>query len=257
MEDRRAEINKGTGLVMCCTFGDQTDMEWQKAYNLPIKLAITEDGKMSSISGKYKDMKIKEARKEIIQDLKNSGLLIKQVPIKHFVNVHERCGTEIEFVKSKQWFVKYLDLKKDLLKWGNELNWFPDFMKHRYENWVKGLQWDWLVSNQRYFGVSFPVWYCGDCEEIILAKEEQLPVDPMKDKPPVKKCPKCGSEKIISETDVLNTWFTSSMTPQIVTTLIKDEKVQKKLFPMSLRPQAHEIISFWLFNTLVKSRLHF
>ncbi|MFA5071642.1 MAG: valine--tRNA ligase [Candidatus Pacearchaeota archaeon] len=257
MEDKRVDMNKGTGIVMCCTFGDQTDMEWQKAYNLPIKLAIVEDGKMSSISGKYSSMKIKEARKEIIQDLKNVGLLIKQIPIKHFVNVHERCGTEIEFVKSKQWFVKYLDLKNDLLKWGNELNWFPDFMKHRYENWVKGLQWDWLISNQRYFGIPFPVWYCEKCGEVILANEKQLPVDPLKDKPPVAKCPKCNSEKIIPETDVFNTWFTSSMTPQIVNNLIKDEKVQKKLFPMSLRPQAHEIISFWLFNTLLKSRLHF
>jgi valyl-tRNA synthetase len=153
--------------------------------------------------------------------------------------------------------VKYLDLKDDLLKWGNELNWFPDFMKHRYENWVKGLQWDWLISNQRYFGIPFPVWYCEDCGEVILANEKQLPVDPLKDKPSVAKCPKCNSEKIIPETDVFNTWFTSSMTPQIVNNLIKDEKVKKKLFPMSLRPQAHEIISFWLFNTLLKSRLHF
>ena len=257
MEDKRVAMDKGTGIVMCCTFGDQTDMEWQKAYNLPIKLAITDDGKMSDISGKYQGMKIKDARKQIIEDMKKENLLVKQIPIKHFVNVHERCGTEIEFVKSKQWFVKYLDLKEDLLKWGNELKWFPDFMKHRYENWVKGLQWDWLISNQRYFGVPFPVWYCEDCGEVILAKEEQLPVDPIKDKPPVTKCPKCGSNKIIPETDVLNTWFTSSMTPQISTNLIKDEKIRKKLFPMSLRPQAHEIISFWLFNTLLKSRLHF
>ena len=257
MEDKRVAMDKGTGIVMCCTFGDQTDMEWQKAYNLPIKLAITDDGKMSDLSGKYQGMKIKDARKQIIEDMKKENLLVKQIPIKHFVNVHERCGTEIEFVKSKQWFVKYLDLKEDLLKWGNELKWFPDFMKHRYENWVKGLQWDWLISNQRYFGVPFPVWYCEDCGEVILAKEEQLPVDPIKDKPPVTKCPKCGSNKIIPETDVLNTWFTSSMTPQISTNLIKDEKIRKKLFPMSLRPQAHEIISFWLFNTLLKSRLHF
>lgn len=257
MEDKRVSMDKGTGIVMCCTFGDQTDMEWQKAYNLPIKLAITDDGKMSNVSGKYSGMKIKEARKQIIEDMKKENLLIKQVPIKHFVNVHERCGTEIEFVKSKQWFVKYLDLKKDLLKWGNELKWFPDFMKHRYENWVKGLQWDWLISNQRYFGVPFPVWYCENCGEVILAKEEQLPVDPIKDKSPVTKCPKCNSEKIIPETDVFNTWFTSSLTPQISTGLIKDENIRKKLFPMSLRPQAHEIISFWLFNTLLKSRLHF
>ena len=256
LKDKRVDMKKGTGIVMCCTFGDQTDMEWQKAYNLPIKLAITTDGKMTSIAGKYKGMTIKEARKEIISDLKEKNLLVKQIPIKHFVNVHERCGTEIEFVKSKQWFVKYLDLKKDLIKWGRELKWHPEFMRHRYENWVNGLQWDWLISNQRYFGVSFPVWYCGDCEEIILAKENQLPVEPMKDKPPVSKCPKCNSTNIIPEKDVLNTWFTSSMSPQIATGLVKGE-IRKKLFPMSLRPQAHEIISFWLFNTLLKSRLHF
>jgi len=257
MEDKRVDRKKGTGIVMCCTFGDQTDMEWQKAYNLPIKIAISENGEMSSLAGKYQKMKIKEARKIIIQDLKDAGLLTNQTPIKHFVNTHERCGTEIEFVKSKQWFVKYLDLRNDLLKWGAELNWHPKYMKTRYDNWVKGLQWDWLISNQRFFGVPFPVWYCEKCGEVILAKENQLPVDPLKDKPPVSKCPKCNSDKIIPETDILNTWFTSSMSPQIVTQLVKDEKLRNKIFPMSLRPQAHEIISFWLFNTLVKSRLHF
>lgn len=257
MEDERADPEKGTGIVMCCTFGDQTDMEWQKAHNLPIKIAITEDGKMSDLAGKYKGLPIKGARKIIIQDLKEAGLLTKQIPIKHMVNVHERCGTEIEFVKSKQWFVRYLDLKEEMLKWGSELKWYPEHMKHRYDNWVKGLQWDWLISNQRYFGVAFPVWYCKDCGEVILAKEDQLPVEPMKDHPPVKACPKCKSQSLIPETDVLNTWFTSSMTPQIATQLIKDKEVQKKLFPMDLRPQAHDIITFWLFNTMVKSHLHY
>jgi valyl-tRNA synthetase len=257
MEDKRVDMEKGTGIVMCCTFGDQTDMEWQKAYNLPIKIAILENGKMSYIAGKYEGMFIKEARREILSDLREQRLLINQTPIKHFVNVHERCGTEIEFVKSKQWFVKYLDLKSDLLKWGKELNWHPEFMRHRYDNWVKGLQWDWLVSNQRYFGVAFPVWYCEKCGEVILAKENQLPVEPIKDKPPISKCSKCHSDKIIPETDVLNTWFTSSMSPQLAVQHVKDENVRKKLFPMDLRLQAHEIISFWLFNTVVKSRLHF
>ncbi len=257
LEDERANPEKGTGLVMCCTFGDQTDMEWQKAHNLPIKMAITENGRMSELTGKYKDMRIKEARKAIVEDLKNAGLLKNQLQIKHAVNVHERCGTEIEFVKSKQWFVKYLDLRKDMLKWGAELNWHPEYMKHRYDNWVKGLQWDWLISNQRHFGVAFPVWYCQDCGEVILANEKDLPVDPIKDKVPVTKCKKCRSTKIVPELDVLNTWFTSSMTPQIAVNLVKDEKVRRNLFPMSLRPQAHEIISFWLFNTVVKSRLHY
>jgi valyl-tRNA synthetase len=256
LEDERADPEKGTGIVMCCTFGDQTDMEWQKAHNLPIKIAITEDGKMTELAEKYQGLSIKDARKEIINDLKQAGLLKKQEPIKHMVNVHERCGTEIEFVKSKQWFVKYLDLKDEMLRWAKELKWHPDYMRHRYDNWVRGLQWDWLISNQRYFGVAFPVWYCAKCEEVILAKPEQLPVEPMKDNPPVKQCPKCKSKEIIPETDVLNTWFTSSMTPQLSTWLMPKE-VQKNLFPMDLRPQAHEIITFWLFNTMVKSRLHF
>jgi len=256
MEDERADPEKGTGIVMCCTFGDQTDMEWQKAHNLPIKMAITEDGKMTGLAEKYQGMTIKEARKEIIKDLKEAGLLKKQEPIKHFVNVHERCGIEIEFIKSKQWFVKYLDLRNEMLKWGKELRWYPEYMKHRYENWVKGLQWDWLISNQRYFGVAFPVWYCKKCDEVILAKENKLPVEPMKDKPPVSQCPKCKSKDLVPETDVLNTWFTSSMTPQIAIWLM-DPKTQEKLFSMDLRPQAHDIITFWLFNTMIKSRLHF
>ena len=257
MEDERADPEKGTGIVMCCTFGDQTDMEWQKAHNLPIKMSITENGRMSELTGKYSGMKIKEARKAIVEDLKNAGLLKNQLQIKHAVNVHDRCGTEIEFIKSKQWFVKYLDLRKNMLKWGDELEWHPAYMKHRYDNWVKGLQWDWLISNQRHFGVAFPVWYCKDCEEVILASEKDLPVDPIKDKAPIAKCKKCGSAKIVPELDVLNTWFTSSMTPQIAINLVKDESVKKKLFPMSLRPQAHDIITFWLFNTVVKSRLHY
>ena len=256
LEDERVDKDKGTGIVMCCTFGDQTDMEWQKAHNLPIKMAISREGVMTELAGKYKNLKIKKAREEMLEDLRKRGLLVKQIPIKHFVNVHERCGTEIEFVKSKQWFVRYLDLKRDMLKWGKELKWFPDYMRHRYDNWVKGLQWDWLISNQRYFGVPFPVWYCGKCGEIIIAKEEQLPVDPIRDKPVVKTCPKCNSKDFVPETDILNTWFTSSMSPQIAIKLV-DLKTQKKLFPMSLRPQAHDIITFWLFNTLVKSRLHY
>lgn len=256
LEDKRAKMDKGTGIAYCATFGDQTDMEWQKAYNLPIKEAIDKSGKMTEIAGKYSGMKVKEARKEIIKDLKEQGFLVSEKQITHPVNVHERCGTEIEFVKSKQWFLHYLDLREEMLKWGNELTWHPKFMKVRYDNWVKGLQWDWLVSNQRHFGISFPVWYCDECEEIITAKESDLPVDPVATKPPVSECPKCKSKKIIPEKDVLNTWFTSSMSPQIATKLV-DEKTQEKIFPMSLRPQAHEIISFWLFNTMIKSRLHF
>ncbi len=256
MEDERADPEKGTGIVMCCTFGDQTDMEWQKAHNLPIKEAITKDGKMSALAGKYAGMKIQEARKEIIEELKKKKWLIKQEAIKHAVNVHERCGMEIEYIKSKQWFIRYLDLKEEMLRWGKELNWFPGHMFNRYENWVKGLQWDWLISRQRYFGVPFPVWYCAKCEAVILAEEKDLPVDPLKDKPPKAQCPKCGHGSFIPEKDVLDTWATSSLTPRLAVELMPKE-VQGRLFPMSLRPQAHDIITFWLFNTVIKSNLHY
>ena len=257
LADERADPEKGSGLVMCCTFGDQTDMEWQKAHDLPIKIAISHGGKMTEIAGKYADMKIKAARNMMIEDLKDSNLLVSQKPIQHAVNVHERCGTEIEFIKSKQWFIKYLDLKEDMIKWGAELNWYPGHMKHRYDNWVRGLQWDWLISRQRHYGIPFPVWYCKDCDEVILAREEDLPVDPLEDKPQVDKCPKCGCSEFEPEKDIMDTWATSSLTPQLCTQLLKDKPIYKKLFPMDLRPQAHDIITFWLFNTVVKSRLHY
>jgi len=253
LEDIRADMEKGTGIVMCCTFGDQVDMEWQKAHNLEIKEAISRDGKMTGLAGKYAEIGIKEARKKIICDLEKENLIVKREKIKHFVNVHERCDTEIEFVKSRQWFIRYLDLREKMLEWGSSLNWHPCHMKHRYGNWVRGLQWDWLISNQRHFGVPFPVWYCKKCSKLILADEKDLPVNPLKDKPR-KKC-SCGSEEFIPEKDILNTWFTSSMTPQLSTWLVPELK--NKLFPMSLRPQAHEIITFWLFNTVFKSNIHF
>jgi len=256
LPDERADPEKGTGVVMCCTFGDQTDMEWQKAHNLPIKIAIGHDGRMTKLAGKYAGMSVKDARKEIIGALKEAGLLLNQKPITHAVNVHERCGMEIEFLKSKQWFIKYLDLKDEMLKWGAELNWYPKHMKHRFDHWVKGLQWDWLISRQRYFGVPFPVWYCKSCDEIVLANIKDLPVDPLVDKPPVDKCPTCGCTEFAGEKDVLDTWATSSLSPKLSADLFKDQDIYKKIYPMNIRPQAHDIITFWLFNTVVKSRLH-
>jgi len=255
LADERVDPTKGTGIVMCCTFGDQTDIAWYLAYNLPLKSAIGPTGLMTEIAGKYQGTKVHEARKTIIADLKSAGLLRKEQPIKHAVKVHERCQTEIEIIQSKQWFIRYLDLREKLFDWGAELKWHPDFMKHRYDNWVRGLQWDWLISRQRFFGVAFPVWYCKICDEPIFAEEKQLPTDPLKDKPSVKQCPKCKGTEFVPEKDVLDTWATSSMTPQLAIELVP-EKYRAKLFPMSLRPQAHEIISFWLFNTLVKSQLH-
>jgi len=256
LEDERVDPEKGTGVVMCCTFGDQTDMEWYFAHNLPLKMSFTRDGRMTELAGKYAGMKIKEARKEIIQDLKDAGLLLEQKPIRHAVKVHERCKTEIEIMNTKQWFIKYLDLKEEFLKKGNGLQWHPKHMKVRYDNWIKGLQWDWSISRQRFFGIPFPVWYCKECGETILASEEQLPIDPIEKKPLIEKCPKCGCKEFIPEKDVLDTWATSSLTPQINSKWATDKDFHKKLYPMSLRPQAHDIITLWAFNTIVKGYFH-
>lgn len=247
--DERADPEKGSGIVMCCTFGDQTDMEWFYAHNLPMKMVISKSGKMLKEAGRLEGMKIKEARKEIVEDLRKEGLLAKQEAIQHTVNVHERCGNEVEIIDNMQWFIKYLDLKEEFLKKGKEVKWFPEHMRNRYENWIQGLQWDWNISRQRYYGVPFPVWYCKKCGKEVLAEEKQLPVDPLEEKP-LKKC-SCGSKEFEPEKDVLDTWHTSSLTPQIAL-----KKEFKKMFPMDLRPQAHDIITLWAFNTIVKAYFH-
>jgi valyl-tRNA synthetase len=215
---------------------------------------MNKDGTFNEKAGKYKGMKSEEARATIIKDLEELGVVEKLEPIEHVVNVHERCGTDIEILMTEQWFIKYLDLKEKMMEWGNEITWYPYHMKNRYDNWVKGLKYDWNISRQRFFGIPIPVWYCKNCNEISLPEENELPVDPMKDNPK-KKC-KCGSDEFVPEKDVLDTWATSSLTPQLSIQLMPKE-IQKKLYPMDLRPQAHDIITFWLFNTVAKSHLHY
>jgi len=246
----------GSGAVYHCTFGDMDDVEWLEREKIPAIEIENKDGTLNEKAGKYKGMSIKEARKTITDDMEREGRIEKIEPIKHVVNVHERCGTDIEILMTDQWFIKYLDLKDEMLKWGKELNWYPKHMRIRYNNWVDGLKYDWCISRQRFFGVPFPVWYCKKCNEIILADEKELPVDPLKDKPAVKQCPNCKSKEFIPEKDVLDTWATSSLTPILAIELMPKE-IQRKLYPMSLRPQAHDIITFWLFNTVVKSQLHY
>lgn len=254
MGDEKAAIDKGTGAVMCCTYGDETDLYWQEKYNLPRKTCIDDGGKMTSLSGKYEGLKIKKARESIILDLTEIGALIKQEKILHAVSTHERCGTPMEINIKKQWFIKLVEHKNDFLKKGEQVNWYPDFMKSRYMNWVENINRDWCISRQRYFGVPIPVWYCKNCGGIILADEKDLPVNPLVDKP--KQSCKCGCKDFISETDIFDTWQTSSITPQINAKWSEDERFYKKLMPMSLRPNAHDIIRTWDFYTIAKSHYH-
>ena len=247
------DMEFGSGAVYHCTFGDMDDVEWINKMKIEPIEVMNKDGTFNEKAGKYKGMKSEQARKEIIADLTKIGAIEKIEPIEHVVNTHERCDTPIEILMTEQWFIKYLDLKNQMLAWGNKLNWYPKYMKVRYNNWVKGLKYDWSISRQRYFGVPIPVWYCKKCGEIVFPEESQLPIDPLKDKPK-KKC-KCGSNEFQGEKDVLDTWATSSLTPDIVRELMP-KNLQAKLYPMSLRPQAHDIITFWLFNTVVKGNLH-
>jgi len=252
MSDERVDMEKGTGIVMCCTFGDLTDVEWYKQYNLPLKMLINPNGTMNEKSGRYNGMKIAHARKEIIEDLKNGGFLKEQKEIVHVVQVGERSGEPVEIINSQQWYVKYLDKKNIFLKASEKLNWHPKHMKHKLDNWIRGLQWDWSISRQRHYGVPIPVWYCQECGETIFAEEKQLPVDPFVNQP--KNCTKCKSKSLIPEKDVFDTWFTSASTPFLAIELMPKE-LRGKLFPMSLRPQAQDIINFWLFYTMAKSQL--
>ena len=257
MADDKVDKEKGTGIVMCCTFGDQTDIEWWKKYNLPLKNIFTSDGKIMDNVPNYGGMKIKEARKQIIEDLQAGGYIVKVEDLEHEVQTHERCGKEVEYSVMKQWFIDIMNHKDDFLKIGNEINWYPSHMHSRYEEWVNNIAWDWCISRQRYFGVPFPVWYCKECGEPVFANEEQLPVNPIVDKPLIDKCPKCGCNEFLPETDVMDTWATSSVTPLINMRYGEKDNYESILKPMSLRTNASEIIRTWDFYTIVKSFYHF
>ena len=257
MGDEKVAIDKGTGIVMCCTFGDQTDIEWWKKYNLPLKYIFTNDGKIIDSVPNYGGLKIKEARKQIVNDLQSGGYIVKIEELEHEVQTHERCGKEVEYTVMKQWFIDIMSHKEDFLRIGNEINWYPSHMHNRYEEWVNNVAWDWCISRQRYFGVPFPVWYCKECGEPIFASKGQLPVNPLTDTPPVEKCSKCGSKEFIPESDVMDTWATSSVTPLINMKYGEKDNYESILKPMSLRSNASEIIRTWDFYTIVKSYYHF
>lgn len=255
--DDKVSIDKGTGVVMCCTFGDQTDIEWWKKYNLPLHNIFTKDGRIESSVANYGGLRIKEARAKIIEDLTNSGVVLKVEELEHEVQTHERCGKEVEYAVMKQWFIDIINHKEEFLKIGNEIQWHPEHMHARYNEWVNNVAWDWCISRQRYFGVPFPVWYCKKCGEPVFAKEEDLPVNPLVAKPHVTHCSKCGCTEFVPETDVMDTWATSSVTPLINMKYGEKNNYENILQPMSLRTNASEIIRTWDFYTIVKSFYHF
>ncbi len=265
LQDELVDPEKGSGLVMVCTFGDKTDVIWYKKHNLAYRNVIGLDGKCTELAGFLSGLKVADARATVIEKLRESNVLLAQKAISHSVNVHERCKKPIEFTILPQWFIEILPYKQNFLDMAEQINWHPSFMKSRYTDWVENLAWDWGISRQRFYGIPFPAWHCQDCNEILLAQPEQLPVDPQ-ETPFDGPCTKCGSTNIKPDTDVMDTWNTSSLTPYICYNLLSPSSSLFNGVPMEndvihgvrmdMRPQAHDIIRTWAFDTIVKTWMH-
>jgi valyl-tRNA synthetase len=250
--DPFVDPGKGTGAEMVCTFGDQNDVDLWRKYSLDTKIIIDSNGRMSGDSFVHAGITTTEARKIIVEHLKSGGFITKAERKKQTVNVHERCDTPVEIGILDQWYIKYLDLRERMNAAGNSIKWYPDFMKVRYDNWVRGLKVDWCISRQRVFGVTFPLWYCRNCGEIVYADKSMLPVDPRFTKYNGA-CPKCNGTEFVGETDVMDTWATSSLSPRLAS---QPRGLFEKIYPMTARFQGHEIITSWAFTSIVRAMIH-
>jgi valyl-tRNA synthetase len=275
-----ADPEKGSGIAMICTFGDLTDVIWWREFDLPTRGLIGWDGRIvaenpewlitenakqtfEKIVGKTSHT----AREVLVAELKASGDLVGEPkPITHAVKFFEKGDKPLEIVTTRQWYIRNggrdQELRTKLLKRGSELNWHPEYMKVRYENWVEGLNGDWLISRQRFFGVPLPLWYKLDADgnpdynQIIVPDENQLPIDPQSESPAgFDESQRNKPNGFIGDPDVMDTWATSSLTPQIAASWELDNDLFNRVFPMDLRPQSHEIIRTWLFSTVVRSHL--
>jgi valyl-tRNA synthetase len=274
-----ADPEKGTGVAMICTFGDTTDVIWWRELQLATRAILGVDGRFKAdppdgltpagteayeaIAGRN----AKQAQKIVVEQLQTSGELVGEPrPITHPVKFFEKGERPLEIVTSRQWYLRNggrdLDLRAELLALGSELHWHPPTMRVRYDTWLDGLNSDWLVSRQRYFGVPFPLWYRvgadGNCayDDPLLPSDDALPVDPSTDCPPgFAEDRRDQPGGFTADPDVMDTWATSSLTPQIATGWVDDPDLFERTFPMNLRPQGPEIIRTWLFDSVVRARL--
>jgi valyl-tRNA synthetase len=276
-----AEPEKGSGIAMICTFGDLTDVLWWRELSLPTRTVVQRDGRLGEAPfgepgwestdselarARYAELEgrtLKQAQTRIVELLRESGdLLGEPRPITHSVKFYERGDRPLEIVSSPQWYVRTMRMKERLLERGRELDWHPPFMQARYESWVEGLTGDWNISRQRFFGVPFPVWYRLDADgevisdNLLVPSPDRLPIDPSTDAP--EGFGEDGRGKpggFVGDPDVMDTWATSSLTPQIAGGWVDDPDLFERVFPMDIRPQAHEIIRTWLFSTVVRAEL--
>lgn len=241
--DESVDPGFGTGLMMVCTFGDAEDVAKWRRDGLDLRLVVEPDGRLADTAGPLAGKPVLDARGIAVTLLRDAGALGESSSLRQVVGVHERCGTPIEFQIRPQWFVAVQEHRDRFRARAAELVWIPPFMKRRLDDWIDGLRWDWNISRQRHYGVPFPVWYCRSCQGAVVAALDELPVDPSATAPPA--CPHCGGSDVAPELDVMDTWMTSSLTPQINTGWGPS--------PMSLRVQAFEIIRTWLFYSVVQS----
>ena len=255
LADDEVDPNFGTGLMMVCTFGDSEDVRRWRDNDLDSRPILGEDGRLGTSAGKFAGMSTEQAREAILNELKASDCLQDRRRITQRVSVSDRSGTPVEFIMRPQWFLRLLDIKGELLARAEELDWHPAWMRQRLVDWITNLRYDWNLSRQRYYGVSVPVWLCSRCDTAVTAPEERLPIDPLEDDPP-ESCPRCGGE-LQGDPDVLDTWMTSSLTPQILTNWAGSaEFAHLEDWPLEVRVQAHDIIRTWLFYTVAQAHLH-
>jgi valyl-tRNA synthetase len=286
-----ADPEKGTGILMVCTFGDANDVEFWKAQGLPLRQLIALDGRILAVDygaepfssrdaeranaahAEIVGRSVEQARKLMIVRLAESGsaaaggdvaaMVGAPRPVEHAVKFYEKGDRPLEFLPARQWFVRILDIKSELLEQGRRIAWHPAHMRARYEHWVEGLNQDWCVSRQRFAGVAFPVWYpvnadgSADYDSPILAEPADLPLDPLASPPRGRTEAERGKPGgFVGDPDVMDTWATSSLTPQIISGWGRDLERHRRMFPADLRPQAHDIIRTWAFYTIVKAWLH-
>ncbi|HUY06045.1 MAG TPA: valine--tRNA ligase [Acidimicrobiales bacterium] len=274
-----AEPEKGSGIAMVCTFGDLTDVIWWRELSLETRTIVGRDGRLEHISfgarafpsidpsraqllyDEIAGKTTKQARARVVDQLRDSGDLVDEPrAITHAVKYYERGERPLEIVSSRQWYVKTLELADDLIRRGREIDWHPPFMRARYESWIEGLNGDWNISRQRFFGVPFPLWYRigedGSIDDLhpIFPDEARLPIDPSVEVPEGYDTSQRGMPGgFTADPDVMDTWATSSLTPEIAGNWEDDPDLFERIFPMDLRPQAHEIIRTWLFSSVVRS----